>query len=378
MSNSQLSTFLNAIKTALEDTSFVRLTLAGYKGPDKSLKRIIATRATIKGQDHLSFTYRHQTRDITKNAPLQSALDIIQDALSTGFNASTLFTTNFDYSFPHLKKSQPLYKIAPNPTHNRKKNYLIPQNAPYLHALGLSSAQGNIHAKSQDKFRQINKFIEILSPLITPISNPHIVDMGAGKGYLTFALYDHLNQTGKAPHIRAIEYRQDLVTLCNDIAFTCDFDNLKFEQGTIEHANMQNANIVIALHACDTATDDALAKAITAQAQLIVVSPCCHKQIRRDMGTIAQNHPLHPIMQHGIFMERKCEMITDTIRGLILESYGYKVKIFEFISDAHTAKNTMITATLAGKPKPDALKRAKQLMEFYQIPQQYLLKTLNI
>lgn len=377
MSKNALHTFMDTLTRSLSDGTFVRLTLAAYKGEDKTLKRIIAVRTLIKGQENLSFTYRHETRDITKNAPIPQALETINTALQNGFNAATVFTTEFDYTFPHLKKSKPIHKNAPNLSHNRIKNYAVQPSAPYLHALGLASASGNIHAQSQDKFRQINKFIEILATLTADIQNPKVIDMGAGKGYLTFALYDYLTRMGKSPQMRAVEYRDDLVTLCNDIAFACDFNNLKFEQGTIENADMQDANILIALHACDTATDDALAKAIKSNCELIVVAPCCHKQIRRDTPKPAKDHPMHAVLQHGIYTERLCEMLTDTMRALILESYGYKVKVFEFIDSTHTAKNIMITATKSGKPNPQATQKLAQLMAHYNIPHHYLQTALS-
>jgi len=170
-----------------------------------------------------------------------------------------------------------------------------------------------------------------------------VADMGSGKGYLTFALYDYLtNSLGMNTEITGVEYRHDLVNLCNDISEKSAFTQLKFTQSTIEDFDPKNTNILIALHACDTATDDAIAKGIEAEADLIVVAPCCHKQIRREMEKSKAQNDLQFLTQHGIFMERQAEMVTDGIRALVLEYFGYSTKVFEFISDTHTPKNAMI------------------------------------
>jgi hypothetical protein len=147
------------------------------------------------------------------------------------------------------------------------------------------------------------------------------------------------------PTVTGVEYRPELVALCNKIAAEAQFDRLHFAQGCIADFDCSGANILIALHACDTATDDAIYKGITAGADLIVVAPCCHKQIRREMEKSRRHNDLDFLMKHGIFIERQAEMVTDGLRALILEYYGYATKVFEFISDAHTPKNVLIVGS---------------------------------
>lgn len=239
----------------------------------------------------------------------------------------------------------------------KKKRLIEAQGQSYLQALGLSGPDGKIFKKAQDKYRQINRYVEILAPLVGELPNSsakdgalRVVDMGAGKGYLTFALYDYLRDVaGRAVQLTGVEYRDDLVAFCNDVAARAGYDDLRFAQGTIGDYEPEQGtlDILIALHACDTATDDALYKGITAQAGLIVVAPCCHKQIRREIEISKIAHGREEagfLFRHGIFCERQAEMITDGLRALILEYHGYRTKIFEFVSDAHTAKNIMITA----------------------------------
>lgn len=225
-------------------------------------------------------------------------------------------------------------------------------------ALGLADSRGEILPTAQDKYRQINKYIEILDGLVKQLPKGigterpvRIADMGAGKGYLTFALYDHLANTMKLKaEVTGVEVRPDLVRLCNQTADASVFGGLTFVEGTIDSHDCTGADAVIALHACDTATDDAIAKAVKAQAALIVVAPCCHKQIRREMRKTepGSGNPYGFLLKYGTYAERLAEMVTDGLRAELLELSGYKANLFEFISDTHTPKNVMITAVRQG------------------------------
>lgn len=218
-----------------------------------------------------------------------------------------------------------------------------------------------------------------MRPLIDELVTDEIlkvVDMGAGKGYLTFALYDYLvNVAKRKAQVTGIEFRPDMVKLGNQIASDSGFEDLKFDEGTIQTYECNNINVLIALHACDTATDEAIFKGITKSADLIVVAPCCHKQIRREMEKSKPNNELDFLLKHGIFLERQAEMVTDGIRSLILEYFGYKTKIFEFISDVHTPKNIMITAQKLTKNKVDKvaiLEKIKTTKSYFGIQSHYL------
>ena len=224
-----------------------------------------------------------------------------------------------------------------------------------------------------------------MRPLIDEVASDDIlkvVDMGAGKGYLTFALYDYLvNVAKRKAEVSGIEFRPDMVKLCNQIAMDSDFKDLKFEEGTIQSYECDSLNVLIALHACDTATDEAIFKGITKSADLIVVAPCCHKQIRREMEKGKPANDLDFLLKHGIFLERQAEMITDGIRALILEYFGYKTKIFEFISDVHTPKNIMITAQKLTKNKVDKaaiLEKIKTTKAYFGIETHYLETLIDL
>ncbi|MGN6486935.1 MAG: methyltransferase, partial [Devosia sp.] len=170
-----------------------------------------------------------------------------------------------------------------------------------------------------------------------------------------------------------VEFRDELVRLCNEIARQSQLDHLSFAAGSIEHFDSTGADVLIALHACDTATDDAIAKGIAAEAELIVVAPCCHKQIRREMETA--NHPtdLDFVTRHGIFMEREAEMVTDAMRAMILEYFGYSTRVFEFIGTEHTPKNVLIVGQKTRRSRDASqLRKFKDAKTYFGIRKHYL------
>lgn len=349
--------WIAALQASLAQNIFVRLTMSDYRGREDELKKISVRRIVVKGEEKLSFTYSYKTRDIVKNYAHEDAVERLK-LLLADFARATLFSTEFNLSYPAMQKQPPTERDVPEPSHDRSKNRQIDTaGKQYLQDLKITDANGQVLKNAQDKYRQIDKYIEILGGLIK--ANPHIktvTDMGAGKGYLTFALYDYLtNKLSMDVSVTGVEYRKDLVDLCNRIAMKAGFSNLKFMQGSIADFDAGGTDLLIALHACDTATDDAIYKGIMAGSSVIVVAPCCHKQVRRDLDVAAADAALAPLLKHGTFLEREAEMATDALRALYLERAGYDTKAFEFISDAHTPKNVMITATKSPK-KRDAEK----------------------
>ncbi|MBA4240407.1 MAG: SAM-dependent methyltransferase [Sphingobacteriaceae bacterium] len=382
------------LKTSLKENSFVKFSLGNYKGSIESLKNCYVKKILIKQEDKLSFTYRYQTKDIVKNYSIEEGIDILLDFISKGeFKHATLFTLTNDIIFEYLnkdkttlRKSNPSQQQLPSLEHNLQKNRLISSGGKsYLHLLKITDEKGKVIPSSQDKYKQINHYVELLSPLIKNLPKRdtlNVLDMGAGKGYLTFALYDYLTQV---LHLKAevtgVEYRKDLVDLCNDIAKKSNFNDLHFTQGTIMDYDAHQANVLIALHACDTATDDAIFKGIKANADLIVVAPCCHKQIRREIEKHKTKNDLDFLLKHGIFLERQAEMLTDGLRSLILEYFDYSTKVFQFISEAHTPKNVMIVAEKKVKTeaqKKEILQKIKSSKEYFGIEYHQLEKLMEL
>ncbi len=386
--------FISSLQKSLNDNRFVKLSLANYKGSIEALKNCYIKKAIIKQEDKLSFTYRYQTKDIVKNFSFMEGVDLVADFIDSGdFRHASLFTLDCDVVFEFanngktsFKENKPTHHELPSLEHNVQKNRLVTaQGKTYLQQLKITDEKGNVIPSSQDKYKQINHYVELLSPLIKNLPKHdvlNVLDMGAGKGYLTFALYDYLTQVMNLKvNVTGVEYRKDLVDLCNDIAKKSNFNDLKFAQGTIMDYDANNVNLLIALHACDTATDDAIYKGIKANADLIVVAPCCHKQIRREIEQHKTKNDLDFLIKHGIFLERQAEMVTDGLRSLILEYCGYSTKVFQFISNTHTPKNVMIVAEKKSKTdiqKQKILKKIIDSKQYFGIGYHHLEKLMAL
>ena len=284
-------------------------------------------------------------------------------------------------------------------TQNRQRRYPVGIDRPFLVDLGLVGRSGALVPAMARKWRQINKFVEIVAQawqrtaLCGQVGGAgqqplRIRDYGAGKGYLTFALHDHLtHQLGLQVETVGVERRADLVALCNRLAQKNGMAGLRFEKGDILRAGdapqglqegqeglqglREDVHVIIALHACDTATDDALWQGIRQQAAMLVCSPCCHRELRPQLQAPA---PLTALLRHGIHLGLEAEMLTDGLRALLLETQGYEAQVFEFISPDDTGKNRMILGCRTGRARPAAEARAEidALKAFYGIRHQRL------
>ena len=319
--------FLESLTQSLEEKTFIKLTLSKPVSKHQDLVNVYVRSIVLKDKPVLSLTYRHKTQDQVKNLDFTQGVQEINNLFTASFKVGTLFTTDADLCIQRskkgklsLKKNKPSLKTPADSAHDRKKKKRIDAGAEYLQRLGVSDEQGKVIPKMADKYRQINKYLEIIEGLIKQEQWQealNIVDMGSGKGYLTFALYDFLTRTlDKQITVVGVELREELVSQCNIIAKDCGFEGLSFQTGTIQEFRTKDVDILIALHACDTATDDALTQGIMGEAKLIITAPCCHKQIRQQVKGKKQESPL---LHFGIFQERQFEMVTDTIRALILE-----------------------------------------------------------
>lgn len=353
-----LAPFYQEIEASLKQNDYVKITLSKPLSKQNELQNVYVRLIKIKGQPVFQVTYRYKTNDQVKNYSLKELKEIFNPLLLNTFRFATLFTLEKDVQVfiskkkkITIKETHPSFKNKLPETHNKPKEKRIEKSA-FLNHLGICDKDGNLIPKMADKFRQINKYLEIIENLIETTDLPkqiNIVDMGSGKGYLTFALYDFLkNKKGLDVRVTGIELRKKLVNFCNDVAIKCNYKNLQFESKPIEQYNNDEIDILIALHACDTATDDALYKGMMANAKLIVTAPCCHKQIRQHLKG---KEPKNPILKFGIFKERQYEMLTDTLRALYLEENNYQTNIFEFVSNEHTRKNVMLVGKKSKKKK---------------------------
>jgi hypothetical protein len=389
--------FFELLSAALTEGTLIKLTLGKPASPpaDPTLQNIFIRPVALKTGPHLTFVWRHAQRDITKNLVPAEGLNLVTYLLGREFLDAHLFTathsiqleTKPDGSARVRSKTTAPTSAPVSGSHDHTKHYPIAANTPWLRALGVTNDQGQPRAEQAAKFRQIQKFAELIEPLVaetfdlseTPL---RIADMGSGKGYLTFAVATLL---GSRATVSGREVRTELVDLCNRVARETGVTNLIFTAGPIPAPSIENekteikesTHVLIALHACDTATDDALAFGLNAGARLLIVSPCCQKEIRPQL---VAPPVLADALRHGIFQERQAEFVTDALRALLLEWAGYKTKVFEFISTEHTAKNLLIVAQrtrpAAASDDPIA-ERIRDFARFYGVRHQRLATHLG-
>ena len=377
--------FLGLLDTSLSQNSLIKLVLAKYVGSEAELQRVIIKPQTVREQPCLSFVYRYKTRDITKNFPLAEAVDVIAGLIPESFKNAHLLSLTDEVQLEFSKKGKStLFKSkaqqereAPAAGHDREKKRYLELTRPFLTDLGVTNRQHELIPAMSRKWKQINKFIEVFSHALTSsplkLDQPvKVADFGSGKGYLTFAIHDYLRNTLQAQgEVTGVELREDMVTLCNNAAARLEHPGLVFKHGDVRTVAPSELDVMIALHACDIATDYAIHMGIRSGASIIMCSPCCHKQIRLQIQSPTL---LKPMLQYGLHMGQQAEMVTDSLRALLLEACGYETKVFEFISLEHTNKNKMILAVKRAEPVDPAhlLARIQELKAFYGITEQCL------
>ncbi len=359
------------------------------------VQRVMVRPVVLKGQACLSFLLSHPTKDITKNHPVEEGLALLCQWLAAGwFRNAHLHTPTQEVQLAFSKKGKATLRVGkpsnakdtdPDTAlaalaplaHNREKHRLIDLQRPFLRELGVTDAQGHLIPAMSRKYKQINKFLEVLSAALTrsPLADAkamHVVDFGSGKGYLTFAVHDWLRHSqGVDAQVTGVELRDELVQLCQGVIDRLGLPGMRCEQGDVRDYRPAALNVMIALHACDIATDHAIHLGIRAGAEIILCSPCCHKQLRPQL---LSPHPLRPILQHGIHLGQEAEMLTDGLRALLLDAVGYDTQVFEFISLEHTNKNKMILAIkrVASPPSGEVLGQIRDIKAFYGIREQCL------
>lgn len=383
--------FFSLLEAAMQNASWVKLTLGKYRGSEIDLQRATVRTITLREQPMLSFVYSYRTRDITRNLSPAEGLATIRQLLDADFRNAHFVGATAETQLEIGKKGKArLHTRTPQRAadagpvaenrHDREKKRFVAIDSAYLSALGVTDREHRLIPSMARKWKQINKFIEVFSQAFAnsglnaqqPLS---VVDFGAGKGYLTFALHDYLRSTlHNSARVTGVELRAELVDLCNTIAASLQSEGLSFVCGDVKTHAPQTVDVMIALHACDTATDHAIHYGIRANAAIIMCSPCCHKQIRPQLRAPAL---LKPMLQYGVHLGQQAEMVTDALRALLLEANGYSTKVFEFISLEHTDKNKMILAVkrqhAAGNEK--VLDEIAALKAFYGI-EEHCLETL--
>lgn len=383
-----LERFFNQVAEAVGQGTLVKMTLSKPAEKHDDLRNVYVKPVLIKEKRLFAFTYHYERRDEVKNYDAEQMLDILREMIPNRFLNTVLFTVSEDITLLVSSKGKVTIQTKKvqecreqNLEHDKQKTRLINPANPWWYQLGLTTREGKITADMQHKFKQIYKYAEIVESLVKPMKfegTVHIADMGAGKGYLTFALHELLTQRLNLDvDIKGVEIRPDLVLKINEIIKSSGLKGLEFVESSIEAYHPEKLDVLIALHACNTATDDAIASGIKAGAKLIVCAPCCHKQIRQEMERSGR---VDAITRYGIFLERQAVMITDTIRALILEYYGYKTQVMEFIEMEHTPKNVLLVGRKINKEtnRAQILQQIADLKARHGIKQHYLENVLKL
>jgi SAM-dependent methyltransferase len=341
------------LSASLGDGSFVGLTLTQPNTPSIAPRRVTVRLVELADGNFLQITRHELRRDVTKNIPPSEASNWLRHQVPVAFRSVVLATTKRDWQLvckptgkQQLVSHKPARTAAPSREHDRPKAARLDSTAhEWLAGLGVLDKSGKVRASMADKYRQINRYLEIFSHLTKDCPCSTVADMGCGKGYLTFGMWHLLR--GRNPRIIGIEQRSELVAATNELARRIGAAGLEFRTGTITSAPLPRLDALIALHACDTATDDAIVRGIRLGAKLIIVAPCCHQQVRPQLGRPA---PLAEVLAHGIMSERLAEWATDGLRALCLQWAGYRTTLIEFVGGEHTPKNLMIAGTLESTP----------------------------
>ncbi len=368
--------FLQRLAQAQADGSWQRLVLSRPHMASSAVLRVLVRPLLLKGQPVLSFVDSQATSDVTKNLSVPEGLVRLDTLLGDSFRNAHFFTATHELQLKLGKKGRAdaghltervvgvglavgeevaVVQAASSATpaavtatgHDRVKQRWIEQTRPFLTALGITTAQHQLVPAMARKWKQINKFVEIFAQAVqrSPLKGQtqlRVVDFGAGKAYLSFAVHDWLTHgQGLQADVVGVELRSDLVQQGQAIVQRLSLQGMSLLQGDVRDARPEPMDVMIALHACDTATDHAIHLGVRAGASVILCSPCCHKQLRPQL---LSPHPLRSVFAHGIHAEQQAEMVTDSLRALLLETQGYDTQVFEFVSLEHTAKNKMILA----------------------------------
>lgn len=385
----EIGRFIDLFRASLEGEAFAKLVMGTYQGPEAGLVKTIIRPVVIKAQKRLSCLYHYQTKDITKNIPVEEGVETVRGMLGQTFRTAHLFTQGDTLHLKidrrgvaRLTKAKADQPEAVSVAHDRQKQRRLDPGRPFLRALGITDARLAVLPSMSHKWKQINRFLEVFDHVFSTSElagrqRIHVVDFGAGKGYLTFAMHDYLRNTrGVDAWVTGVELRSGLVDFCNEVAGNLKCDGLTFRQGSLADYGVVEMDVLIALHACDTATDLALHRGIRAGAAILLCAPCCHKQIRPQMTA---PEVLQPVLRHGVHLGQEAEMVTDSLRALLLESEGYQVGVSEFISLEHTDKNKMISAVKrgTGADRDRVLAKIEALKAFYGIREQELERLLG-
>lgn len=379
----------------LEQDDFLRATFSGsLPGQTIPWVKVTIRPVLLQGERYLQFAHFDEKKDITKNYSGEEAAQKLNELVALPFKNFHVETAGRVMQVNLSKKGKPLIldkavvdkeKKAVNLSHNREKDLILPADkpVPFLQLTGIMTQEGKIKADMHSKFRQINEYLKLVDQTgaLSTLNEPpiRVVDFGCGNAYLTFATYHYLNNTlGLETEMVGVDVQSNLLERHVANARTLGWGGLTFEAARIvDYKPGAPAHVVLALHACDTATDEAIAQGIGWQSSLIITAPCCHHDLQAQLNNQAFPAPFNPISRYGILSERLGDILTDTFRALILRIMGYRTDVVQFVSTEHTAKNLMIRA-VGGLPvgNPKFVREYNELKKYWNVTP-YLEKLLG-
>lgn len=354
----------------------IKGTLSVKKNREGQYEKCKIQLINLKGEEYYQVSLFTEKQVFHKNNKLNEINDVINQLFINYFLNMELYSNNKIYSYRVTSKGNLLTNIRKNTEllvsidHNKKKQYLLPEGMiiPPLIDLGILTKDGHIIQASYDKYKQINRFIEIIDDNIKDEKKLKIIDFGCGKSYLTFIVYYYLTFIKKIEcEIIGLDLKNDVIDFCNSLVEKYKYSNIKFLKGDIaDFTDENNIDMIITLHACDTATDYALYHAIRMKCKYIFSVPCCQHEINQELSS----DKFHIINKFGILKERFSAILTDSIRANILQYCGYKTQLLEFVDFENSPKNLLIRATLTNnKPNKEIKEEIDKVIEEYNISQ---------
>ena len=342
------------VEKIINEESLIYAIFSGVRNKaEKTFNKVSVKKVIIKNEVKHQFEYFYDKNVEHKNLNKEETKAEINKYFQSYFKQALINTVDSDYHILINKKaiSKIVKKAASKKdseiSHNRKKKYILNEGekTPFLIELGIMTEEGKIVNSKYDKFKQINRYLELVSdciPYLDKSKTLRIIDFGCGKAYLTFALYDYLVlKMGYNVEIVGLDLKENVIKFCSDLSKKLSFENLRFVQGDIKgFTEFKEVDMVISLHACNTATDDALATAVNWGAKVILAVPCCQHELLKKI----KNNAMFPMLKFGIIKEKLSSLITDSLRANVLEIMGYRTQVLEFIDMEHTPKNIMIRA----------------------------------
>ena len=347
------------LRDMFEGLSLTRAVLSKPRSRELPAK-VTVDPVELRGETAYRFTTHLADRATHENLPANGARERLGTLLAD-YGQALLQTPDADWQvLGETVLRRPPSRAATPRAHDRQKRYLLEEGTPvpFLVELGVMTPEGAVRKSRYDKFRQVNRFLELVDdvvPSLRPEGTLRVVDFGCGKSYLTFAIHHLLTVLrGREVELVGLDLKEDVIAACSALAERSGAAGLRFERGDIAGFDAgQDVDLVVSLHACDTATDEALAQAVRWGADAILAVPCCQKEAYRQLDSSL----LAPLLRHGLAKERFGALVTDALRAQLLELAGYRTQLVEFVELEHTAKNVLIRA-VKGKPAGGDVRRA--------------------